>query len=77
MNDSLEHIGKLFRSGRYPWGSGGRPYQRYEPSDDAKHVAQLISKNFKELSNQEMDIVLNRIRKEAQYLEATKKRIVF
>lgn len=26
--DVLEHIGIIRRSGRYPWGSGGTPYQR-------------------------------------------------
>jgi hypothetical protein len=26
--DSLKHIGIIRRSGRYPWGSGGDPYQR-------------------------------------------------
>lgn len=27
-SDSLEHYGMPRRSGRYPWGSGGNPYQR-------------------------------------------------
>lgn len=28
MSDELQHIGMPRRSGRYPWGSGGDPYQR-------------------------------------------------
>ncbi len=28
MKDHLEHIGTKRHSGRYPWGSGGTPYQR-------------------------------------------------
>lgn len=27
-SDELAHIGVLHKSGRYPWGSGGNPYQR-------------------------------------------------
>lgn len=39
---SLEHIGVKGKSGRYPWGSGNRPYQRLEgtsqaPSRRARH----------------------------------------
>ena len=29
MNDILMHYGVKHRSGRYPWGSGDNPYQRY------------------------------------------------
>ena len=29
MNDILMHYGVKHRSGRYPWGSGENPYQRY------------------------------------------------
>jgi len=28
MSDELKHYGMARRSGRYPWGSGGEPYQR-------------------------------------------------
>ena len=40
---SLEHIGVKGKSGRYPWGSGDRPYQRLEgtsqmPSKTARHA---------------------------------------
>lgn len=40
---SLEHIGVKGKSGRYPWGSGDRPYQRLEgtsqtPSKMARHA---------------------------------------
>ena len=32
MNDNyLEHYGIPRRSGRYPWGSGSRPFQGYSP----------------------------------------------
>ena len=39
---SLEHVGVKGKSGRYPWGSGDRPYQRLEgtsqaPSRRARH----------------------------------------
>lgn len=30
MNDELMHYGTPFYSGRYPWGSGETPYQRYK-----------------------------------------------
>lgn len=40
---SLEHVGVKGKSGRYPWGSGDRPYQRLEgtsqmPSRTARHA---------------------------------------
>ena len=40
----LAHYGILRRSGRYPWGSGGNPYQRSKSFLD--HVAQLRSEGM-------------------------------
>lgn len=56
MNDNyLEHIGMPRRSGRYPWGSGKRPFQ----GDSAEDLS--------EISSEELQTKINRIRLEKQY----------
>lgn len=47
MNNELYHIGMPRRSGRYPWGSGDRPYQglskgKYQQSSD--HASKVVKK---------------------------------
>lgn len=45
-DDYLEHIGIARRSGRYPWGSGGDPYQRSR--DFKSYMEQMKSKGLSE-----------------------------
>lgn len=69
----LYHYGMPRRSGRYPWGSGTRPYQGLEGTpeyDDTKRKA-IKSGTAKDvlafqgdLTNQELQTALNRINME-------------
>ena len=43
-NGSLKHYGMPRRSGRYPWGSGENPYQRYK--DFRARVLELKQKGI-------------------------------
>lgn len=43
---TFEHIGVKGKSGRYPWGSGGRPYQRLEKkASKGLKKLEIIKKN--------------------------------
>ena len=44
MDNELQHYGTPRRSGRYPWGSGGEPYQR--ALDWRKHIKELKDKGL-------------------------------
>lgn len=46
-NGSLKHYGMPRRSGRYPWGSGENPYQRYK--DFRARVLELKQKGYSEV----------------------------
>lgn len=64
--DELKHYGIKRRSGRYPWGSGGDPYQRsmsfYAIVDDLKKngvsdkdIAKLIGEQVREITGNSRD----------------------
>lgn len=44
--DSLEHYGTKFHSGRYPWGSGDNPYQH--SGDFLSRIEELKKKGLSE-----------------------------
>lgn len=50
MTNELCHVGMPGRSGRYPWGSGDRPYQRLEGKKQKKKSG-LFKKKKKESEN--------------------------
>lgn len=67
-NYYLSHIGVLERSGRYPWGSGKRPYQRLEESSEERRARVLnsgtaseVKEYVPELSNKELQDIVTRI----------------
>ena len=48
MNDNyLEHYGIPRRSGRYPWGSGSRPFQGDSPADKSSGKTKTSGKSGK------------------------------
>lgn len=51
MTNELYHVGMPGRSGRYPWGSGDRPYQRLEGKKQKKSSG--LFKKKKKLSPEE------------------------
>lgn len=64
MSDILCHYGIKRRSGRYPYGSGDRPYQRENKQiDKKKKVVKFVS--GKSLSKKEL-VSKNRINKDAE-----------
>ena len=46
-NDNIKHYGMPRRSGRYPWGSGDNPYQRYQ--DFRARVLDLKDQGYSEV----------------------------
>lgn len=79
MNDELRHYGVKGKSGRYPLGSGERPYQRgggsgrsKNYSDDYKEYKCLRSKDHRTLSNSELQKVNNRMNLELNYEKMTR-----
>ncbi len=44
MDNELYHFGTKGHSGRYPWGSGGRPYQRLEKPKGGGFISFLKKK---------------------------------
>lgn len=59
----LSHIGILRRSGRYPWGSGKRPYQSSKEtlmSDPAHHLEEIYSRK-KDFTTNELQSIINRL----------------
>lgn len=61
MDDILKHYGTPRHSGRYPWGSGENPYQRYKSFHS--HVTELKKegKTEKEIA-ESMGITVNKLR---------------
>lgn len=47
VNDILEHYGVKRRSGRYPWGSGKRPYQNSEKSSGTYALTTSLEKEIR------------------------------
>ena len=61
MSDILEHYGTPRHSGRYPWGSGENPYQRYKSFHS--HVTDLKKKGMSEKEIAEsLGISVNKLR---------------
>lgn len=52
-DDILEHYGTPKHSGRYPYGSGDRPYQRLEGSS-SKKAQRVYNKQVKKLNKQKV-----------------------
>lgn len=46
--DHLAHYGKLYRSGRYPWGSGEEPYQRLDRINGTRRFLGEVNRLKKE-----------------------------
>lgn len=64
MTNHLAHFGVKRKSGRYPWGSGERPYQ-----GDAQGGGSYSkeSKSIKEFSNEELKSSIERLKLEKEY----------
>ena len=93
MNDNyLEHIGMPRRSGRYPWGSGKRPFQGDSAAAKSSGSTESSGKSGKtgffkkgktetksseedlsEISSEELQKRIDRIRLEKQYRDLTSK----
>lgn len=85
MNDNyLEHYGIPRRSGRYPWGSGSRPFQGDSAAAKSSEKAGSSGKSGKtktrsseedlsEISSEELQKKINRIQLEKQYRDLTTK----
>lgn len=85
MNDNyLEHYGIPRRSGRYPWGSGSRPFQGDSPAAKSSGKTKTSGKSGKtktksseedlsEISSEELQKKINRIQLEKQYRDLTTK----
>ena len=93
MNDNyLEHIGMPRRSGRYPWGSGKRPFQGDSAAAKSSGSTKSSGKSGKtgffkkgtpktksseedlsEISSEELQKRIDRIRLENQYRDLTSK----
>lgn len=85
MNDNyLEHYGIPRRSGRYPWGSGSRPFQGDSVAAKSSGKAGSSGKSGKtktrsseedlsEISSEELQKKINRIQLEKQYRDLTTK----
>ena len=64
MDNTLKHIGVAKRSGRYPWGSGERPFQRYEDRKKAREEKKRIKaeeKKKKALENENFKYLLKNV----------------
>ena len=93
MNDNyLEHIGMPRRSGRYPWGSGKRPFQGDSAAAKSGGKSKSSGKSGKtglfkkgktktksseedlsEISSEDLQKRIDRIRLEKQYRDLTSK----
>lgn len=71
--NSLTHYGIPKRSGRYPWGSGERPYQGDEQSKKIKSDrAQAVKKeNLRKMSAKELNDRIERLEKEKKLKSLT------
>ena len=74
MNDNyLEHYGIPRRSGRYPWGSGSRPFQGDSPAAKSSGKSKSSEEDLSEISSEELQKKINRIQLEKQYRDLTTK----
>ena len=64
MTDHLAHFGIKRKSGRYPWGSGERPYQ-----GDSSSFSKKSSVRVKSFSDDELQDAIKRLRMEKEYLQ--------
>lgn len=72
----LYHYGIAGRSGRYPWGSGGRPYQRLEKPKNKVNIIKRIKNRKTEKNRIEKEKEKKKIIEEKQKLEKDKERIL-
>lgn len=84
MNDNyLEHYGVPRRSGRYPWGSGSRPFQGDSSAAKSSGKIGLFKKgktktesskeDLSEISSEDLQKRIDRIQLEQKYQELTTK----
>lgn len=71
--DYLAHIGVKRRSGRYPWGSGERPYQGESEAFRDRATAGKISKYEKKRLKEENRAQVARVKAAAEYAKAERK----
>lgn len=89
MTKELYHYGMPRRSGRYPWGSGQRPYQddegKYFKTKDTvmtkeeavkRGSASDVAKYFNDLDKSELQEALTRLNMEARISDISKKEMV-
>ena len=67
MTNHLAHFGIKRKSGRYPWGSGKRPYQGASASNGTTR-----SSFVKDFSDDELKEAINRLKMEKEYLSLQK-----
>ena len=67
MTNHLAHFGIKRKSGRYPWGSGKRPYQGASASNGTTR-----SGFVKDFSDDELKEAINRLKMEKEYLSLQK-----
>lgn len=73
QNNEIYHIGKPRRSGRYPWGSGGRPHQSLEKGKKLwLKKSRSISTEKKELSEEDKQKEKQRVIREGSATEVMK-----
>lgn len=74
MENELYHVGTKMHSGRYPYGSGDRPYQREggikKYHKKAKKNEKQDYKSVKSLTDQELWDRINRLNLEKKYTDA-------
>lgn len=64
----LMHFGIKKKSGRYPFGSGERPYQ-HDPAARRKYVKKSSFKKRRTMSDAELEDRINRLRKEKELVQ--------
>lgn len=72
-DEYLAHVGVKRRSGRYPWGSGDRPYQGESQAFQDRASAGKISKYEKKRLKEENKAQVERVKAAAAYAKAERK----
>jgi hypothetical protein len=67
MNNELQHYGIPKRSGRYPWGSGDRPYQGDNEKVSLQRERKNALKNRRELTTEELKKRIERLEIEKKF----------
>ena len=67
MNNELEHYGVPKRSGRYPWGSGDRPYQGDNEKVSLQRERKNALKNRRTLTTEDLKKRIERLEIEKKF----------